>query len=179
VTVFISSGRARARTIQPMGTAGNIVAEHDQTVERFSPRIVGIVVALSLAVGGALAVAPAASGAPAKATGTKIALRHSPNGRVLAGAARKYVFVHVKANGHNAGCNTVCRSIWPMAKTSGKPRAGKGVKARRLRQTSGHQVTYFKRPLFYYAPSPQDPSIAGAQSFGGTWHLISAKGKLR
>jgi predicted lipoprotein with Yx(FWY)xxD motif len=162
-----------------MGTAGHIVADRGRTVETFSARIIGIGVALSLAVGGALAVAPTASGAPTKATGTKIALRHSPHGKVLDGAARKYVYVHVKANGHNAGCSAVCQSIWPMAKTTGKPRAGTGVSARHLRQTSAHQVTYFKRPLFYYNPSPQDPSIDGAQGFGGTWHLISAKGKLR
>jgi hypothetical protein len=162
-----------------MGTAGHIVAEHGRTVETFSHRVIGIGVALSLAVAGAVAVMPAASGASAKATGTKIGLRHSPNGKVLDGAARKYVYVHVKANGHNAGCSAVCQTIWPHAKTTGKPRAGKGVKARHLGQTSAHQVTYFTRPLFYYSPSPQDPSIDGAQSFGGTWHLISAKGKLR
>jgi hypothetical protein len=155
------------------------VAEHSRQVETFSVRFAGIAVALSLALSGTFALASTASGSPAKATGTKFALRHSPNGKVLDGATRKFVYVHVAANGHNVGCNAVCQTIWPLAKSSSRPRAGKGVKAHRLGRTSAHQVTYYGHPLFYYSPSPQDPSIDGANSFGGTWRLISKKGKLR
>lgn len=176
-TVFVSSG---AQTRHPTyGNGRAIVAEPSGTLEKFSGRATGIAIALSMVVGGAVAVATTAAAAPAKATGTKIALRHSPHGKVLDGAARKYVYVHVTASGKNVGCNAVCQAIWPMAKTTGKPRAAKGVKAKRLGQTSAHQVTYHGHPLFYYSPSPQNPSIDGAHSFQGNWRLISAKGKLR
>jgi predicted lipoprotein with Yx(FWY)xxD motif len=155
------------------------VSELGRTVEQISPRVRGFGVVLALVAAGALAASAAASAAPAKASGTKIGLRSSPHGKVLDGAARKYAFVHISATGKNVGCSGVCPTIWPMVKTTGKPRAGNGVKAKRLGQTSTHQVTYHGHPLFYYAPSPQDPSIDGAHGFGGTWKLINAKGKLR
>jgi predicted lipoprotein with Yx(FWY)xxD motif len=121
----------------------------------------------------------AAAAAPAASKGTKIGLRSSPNGKVLDGMSRQYVYVHVNSSGADVGCTGACQSIWPPVTTHGKPRAGHGVKASKLGQTASHQVTYHGHVLWYYAPSPQDPSIDGASSFNGTWLLINAKGKTK
>lgn len=120
-----------------------------------------------------------ASAAPTKASGTKITLRHSTVGKVLAGDARKFLYVHVTTSGKDVACTAVCQNIWPTAMTTGKPRAGSGVKAAQLGQTSAHQVTYDGHRLYYYSFSPQSPAGDGAMSFGGTWKLVNAKGGLK
>jgi hypothetical protein len=89
------------------------------------------------------------------------------------------VYVHKAANGTDAPCTALCLSIWPKATSAGKPRAGTGVKAGKLGRTAGHQVTYAGHRLYYFMVSPTSPSGDGAVSFGGTWKLITAKGKLR
>jgi predicted lipoprotein with Yx(FWY)xxD motif len=119
-----------------------------------------------------------ASAAPAAATGTKIGLRHSSHGKVLDGASRKFVYVHLTAAGKDAACNPLCQGVWPHVSTTGKPRAGHGVKAAKLGERSG-QVTYRGHRLYYYAFSPQTTAGDGAKSFGGTWLLINAKGKTK
>lgn len=145
-----------------------------------STRRVAAATAISVGLIGAGAdLSWTASAAPAKATGTTITLRHSPAGRVLAGRARMFIYVHVSANGKDVSCTVVCRNIWPVVKTSGKPRPGKGIKAAKLGQTGSHQVTYRGHRLYYYSFSPQTIAGDGATSFGGTWKLITAKGGLK
>jgi predicted lipoprotein with Yx(FWY)xxD motif len=100
-------------------------------------------------------------------------------GKVLAGDARQFIYVHVTSSGKDVSCTAVCEGIWPMAMTTGKPRAGSGVKAAKLGQTSAHQVTYDGHRLYYYSFSPQSPAGDGAMSFGGTWKLVTAKGALK
>ena len=140
--------------------------------------VAAAVLSLALLVAGA-DLAWTASAGPAKPAGTKITLRHSAMGKVLAGQARKFVYVHVTSTGKDVTCTTVCQDVWPMVTTSGKPQAGSGVKAAKLSQTRAHQVTYHGHRLYYYAFSPQSTSGDGAMSFGGTWMLIDAKGTLK
>jgi predicted lipoprotein with Yx(FWY)xxD motif len=136
------------------------------------------IVAILATATGAVLIATTATAVPVTATGTTMSLRHSPQGKVLAGKARQYAYVHVSGS-KDVGCTTVCLTIWPRVVTKGKPRAGAGVTQRKLRQTTSHQVTYYGHPLFYYSPDPTHPSGDGATSFGGDWLLIKSNGKLR
>jgi len=139
----------------------------------------GVVAGVVTFAAGGLIAATTATAAPSVSSGTKIALRHAPSGKVLDGTGRKYVYVHVSPTKSDVGCSGLCPSIWPAVKTSGTPRAGNGVKASKLGQTASHQVTYNGHPLFYYSPAPQSPSIDGAKSFGGKWRLMNAKGNFK
>ena len=117
--------------------------------------------------------------ATAAGSGTLIKLHKTSYGKVLVGPSGKSLYI-LTADGKNVShCNTLCRYGWPPLMTNGKPRAGKGVNAAKLGQTANHQVTYYGKPVYYYA---QDSSAGqttgeGVHSFGGYWYLINAKGK--
>ena len=62
----------------------------------------------------------------------------------------------------------------------GKAEAGDGVDASTLgtltRKDDKVQVTYFGRPLYYYAADTA-PGQATGQGVGGTWWLVDVEGK--
>jgi predicted lipoprotein with Yx(FWY)xxD motif len=76
-----------------------------------------------------------------------------------------------------------CTGTWPVFKTSGRPRAGKGVRGSLLGTiTLAHgvkQVTYAGHPLYGYVgdSAPAQTDYVGTPEFGGTWYAISAAGK--
>ncbi len=74
-----------------------------------------------------------------------------------------------------------CAGIWNPVLSSGKPKAGSGVRASLLGtiKLSGgkHQVTYNKHPLYIYSVAPKGTSYVGVKQFGGTWEAVNAKGK--
>ncbi len=77
-----------------------------------------------------------------------------------------------------------CASTWPVLKTSGKPVAGRGLRASLVGTiTLGHgvkQVTYAGHPLYSYVgdTSPRQTEYVGAPQFGGTWDAMNAAGQL-
>lgn len=114
----------------------------------------------------------------AAASGTQVKLGSTSHGRVLVGPAGRTLY-DLTADGKNIShCNALCRSFWPPLMTSGKPRAGAGIVASKLGQTSAHQVTYNGRPLYYYLgdSKPGQTSGENVHSFGGAWYLVNAKG---
>ncbi|HVV77764.1 MAG TPA: hypothetical protein VHC43_17235 [Mycobacteriales bacterium] len=124
-------------------------------------------------------VAGAVAHRPAASSGTKVKLGKTAHGRVLVGPDGKSLY-DLTADGRNAShCNALCRYGWPPLMTSGKPRAGAGVNSAKLGQTANHQVTYYGKPLYYYAgdSKPGDTSGEGVHSFGGYWYLQNAKGR--
>lgn len=124
-------------------------------------------------------VATAVAHRPAAGSGTVVKLHRTSFGKVLAGPNGHSLYILTADKRNSSSCNSVCRSFWPPLKTHGKPRAGTGVNAAKLGQTSAHQVTYYGKPLYYYAQdnSAGQTSGEGVRSFGGTWYLINAKGK--
>jgi len=144
----------------------------------FGLRTAGVIAAAITMGGSVLAASTAPVGAaPGAGTGTKFTLHSSPQGKVLVGAGGKFVYVHVKGK-RDVGCTGICRVIWPVTTTSGKPRAGQGVIQSKLGR-KGNQVTYNGHRLWYYSPNPRHPTGDGANSFGGDWLLINAKGKFK
>ena len=74
-----------------------------------------------------------------------------------------------------------CLSLWPPLTVSrkAKPTAASGVDGKLgiLRRSDGRrQVTLRGKPLYRYAgdSAPGDTNGEGIQSFGGTWHAVSA-----
>jgi predicted lipoprotein with Yx(FWY)xxD motif len=129
-------------------------------------------------VGMASADVAAAHTARAAASGTLVKLRKTSYGKVLVGPNGHSLYVLTADRRNSSSCNALCRQAWPPLRTSGKPRAGTGVNATKLGQTSNHQVTYYGHPLYYYSQDSSAGQVGGegVHSFGGYWWLITAKG---
>jgi predicted lipoprotein with Yx(FWY)xxD motif len=81
-----------------------------------------------------------------------------------------------------------CSKLWPPLRTTGKPRAGRGVKSSLLglikRRDGAAQVTYAGHPLYTDAGSPSvslapdtKPGDVNGQGFLGVWFAIAPSGK--
>lgn len=123
-------------------------------------------------------VATALSQRPAAGSGTVVKLRKTSYGKVLVGPSGKSLYILTADRKYTSRCNALCRSAWPPLMTKGKPRAGTGVHQTKLGQTSKHQLTYYGKPLYYYAGDTKagQTSGEGVHSFGGYWWLITRKG---
>src|SRR5690242_11774072 len=91
-------------------------------------------------------VATAVTHRAAAGSGTLVKLRKTSYGKVLVGPNGHSLYVLTADKKNVSKCNAACRQFWPPLKTSGKPRAGTGVNATKLGQTSSHQVTYYGKP---------------------------------
>jgi predicted lipoprotein with Yx(FWY)xxD motif len=80
-----------------------------------------------------------------------------------------------------------CVKAWPPLRTTGAPRAGKGVKNSLLRMVKrpdgGVQVSYNRHPLYYfrgggsdYGPGDKKPGDVRGQNFVGVWFVVSPQG---
>jgi predicted lipoprotein with Yx(FWY)xxD motif len=79
-------------------------------------------------------------------------------------------------------CYGECAEVWPPWKADRKPRAGNGIKRRRIRMVrrrgGAKQVTYKGRPLYFYVhDSPGVILCHDVFEFGGDWLLIKRSGK--
>ncbi|MGZ4399169.1 MAG: COG4315 family predicted lipoprotein, partial [Gaiellaceae bacterium] len=68
--------------------------------------------------------------------GAVVSLRNTAVGNVLAGASGRTLYLYSPDKKNKSTCYGQCASFWPPYLTSGKPRAGKGVKASLLGQTT-------------------------------------------
>ncbi len=141
----------------------------------------------------ALAVAPAAATAlttahmrpqaHAAAGPAKISLRKTKLGMILVNARGFTIYAFSKDGKRMNRCAAIngCTSIWPMVKTSGRPRAGKGVKRSLLgtiKVGSTTQVTYAGHPLYTYTGDgfKGSTSYVGTRELGGVWMAVRASG---
>jgi len=75
-----------------------------------------------------------------------------------------------------------CTAVWPVIRTNGAPRAGRGVKRSLLatiRLSGGAtQVTYAGHPLYHYSGdvSPASTSYVGVSQFRGVWRALKPTG---
>lgn len=122
-----------------------------------------------------LVAAPAAV-----AAGTTISTRTTSLGLIVVGASQRTVYLFTKDDPGVSHCGPTCRQTWRRVKTDGAPVAGSGISQSHLGQTSKHQVTYYRHPLYYYTG---DAGVAGRtrgqgrSSFGGRWWVVSPQGK--
>lgn len=135
------------------------------------------------------AAAPTSGATPtsaASATATASATAASPTVKIDTVEGRQvlvdqegrslYVFTEDAENMSN--CYDDCAAKWPPL--WGKAEAGDGVEAGDLgtltRKDGKIQVTYFGKPLYYYA-ADTTPGQATGEGVGGVWWLVDAQGK--
>lgn len=120
------------------------------------------------------AMASGAKGRLIKAVGSEY-------GRVVADAKGEAFYLFDKEDGLKSECYGACAQAWPPVLTSGKPRAGNGVKAGLLgttkRKNGKLQVTYDGQPLYYYVDdSPGNILCQNVDEFGGLWLVVKPNG---
>jgi predicted lipoprotein with Yx(FWY)xxD motif len=102
-------------------------------------------------------------------------------GRVVADRRGEAFYLFDKEQGKRSRCYGACAAAWPPVLTKGKPRAGKGAKAKLLgttrRRNGKRQVTYKGHPLYYYVDD--EPGVILCQNvdeFGGLWLVVRPNG---
>jgi predicted lipoprotein with Yx(FWY)xxD motif len=119
----------------------------------------------------------------AKAKGVSVSLRKVKIGTVLTGPNGHTVYLFEKDKGKKSACYGKCAKVWSPLTSSGKPRAGMGLKASLLstsKRTDGTmQVTYGGHPLYYYEDDkkPGTTEGEGSKEFGAEWYVVGANGK--
>lgn len=123
--------------------------------------------------------------ARAAAAGTTIGARKTRLGVILVNSRGFTVYAFSRDRGRTDECVAIkgCASVWPPVKTSGAPRAGRGVRRSLLGTTrirGGVQVTYAGHPLYAYTGdgSPGSTSYVGVSAFGGHWPGLRTTGAL-
>jgi predicted lipoprotein with Yx(FWY)xxD motif len=120
------------------------------------------------------------------ARGATVQLRHTGLGTILvnAGGFTLYRFSLDSRNKDACAKVSECLRNWPALRTSGRPTAGRGLKASLLSSIplpgGGRQVTYAGHPLYLYAAQSErgETSYVGAEQFGGIWDAVSPSGGL-
>jgi len=112
-----------------------------------------------------------------------VQLRHTALGKILVSSSGRTLYRFTRDHGKKNSCAPVsgCSAVWPALKSSGKPKAGAGVKASLLSTTSGGQVTYAGHPLYTYVSDsgPGETDYVGVSQFGGKWLAVTASGSLK
>jgi predicted lipoprotein with Yx(FWY)xxD motif len=131
-----------------------------------------------------VAAAPAAPTATSAATGTRIVTGRSAYGRMLFNARRQAIYVFERDSRNRSRCYGECARLWPPVYTTGKPRAGSGVRASLLgtitRRNGRRQVTYAGKPLYYYVhEGPGQVLCHNVFLNGGRWWVVGPNGRHR
>jgi predicted lipoprotein with Yx(FWY)xxD motif len=139
--------------------------------------------AVLAACGGASAAGNAAaqaSGAQAKKKSALVKLRKTSLGKVLVDVRGRTLYLYTPDRKNKSTCYGGCATAWPPLLTTGKPRAGAGLKKSLLgvtmRTDGKHQVTYAGHPLYFFASDTKAGQTNG-QDVGGVWYVVSAAGK--
>lgn len=114
--------------------------------------------------------------------GKKLRIVGSSYGRVVADGRGEALYLFGRDRSKRSRCYGECARAWPPVLTRGRPRAGKGIKARLLgvtkRKNGKLQVTYRNHPLYYYvADAPGRILCQNVDEFGGLWLVVKPSGK--
>jgi predicted lipoprotein with Yx(FWY)xxD motif len=120
--------------------------------------------------------------AMAAARGTTVRLVRSQFGRILGDRRGQAFYLFDEEKSKRSECYGRCARAWPPVLTKGRPRAGRGVRARLLgttrRRDGRMQVTYRGRPLYYYVDDgPGRVLCHNVEEFGGLWLVLRANGE--
>jgi predicted lipoprotein with Yx(FWY)xxD motif len=136
-------------------------------------KTLAVVACLVVAAG---AVAAWASGpAELKIEKTKI-------GKVVANVKLHTLYMFRADKGTKSACYGKCAKFWPPLLTSGKPKAGPGIKASLLgtskRKDGKLQVTYKGHPLYTFLEdkAPAQTKGEGSKAFGAGWYALTPSG---
>jgi predicted lipoprotein with Yx(FWY)xxD motif len=152
-------------------------------------KLTAVLAALAAVTGAAVATpsvaAPSRARAHAASGPATIQLRRTPLGMILVDRRgfTVYAFSHDSRNHDTCLAMSGCASAWPPVRTSGRPRAGRGVRSSLLgtiRIAGGSQVTYDGHALYGYSgdSSPGSTGYVGVSAFHGTWSALRSNGAL-
>jgi predicted lipoprotein with Yx(FWY)xxD motif len=137
--------------------------------------------------GSAYSVGPYGSAAMASASSapgaTKVGIASSRLGRIVVDSKGRTLYAFARDKNGRSACSGTCATYWPPLLTSGKVRAGHGVKASLLGTTKRGagklQVTYNRHPLYTFKLDTKAGQTNGEElnDFGGVWAALSPAGK--
>jgi predicted lipoprotein with Yx(FWY)xxD motif len=142
-----------------------------------------------LLAGVGCAVVAAGAFAPAampeqSATRATLTARSSSYGKVIFDGRGFVLYAFTRDRGRSA-CYGACAKAWPpYFAPKGTLRVGAGLKRSLLgtvkRKNGRRQVTYAKRPLYYYVGDtrPRQILCQDVVEFGGRWLIVRPSGKL-
>jgi predicted lipoprotein with Yx(FWY)xxD motif len=113
-----------------------------------------------------------------------ITVRSSDYGRILFDSRGKALYAFTRDGRGRSRCSGACATAWPPFLVKRKPTATGGAKASlvgTVRRSDGRlQVTYGKRPLYYYVGDrkPGQVLCQNVNEFGGLWLVVRASGAL-
>lgn len=118
----------------------------------------------------------------ARRRGKRVKAVSSTYGPVVADRRGEAFYLFDKEKGKASRCYGECARAWPPVITRGRPRAGKGVKARLLgttkRRNGKLQATYAGHPLYYYVDDePGRILCQNVDEFGGLWLVVKPNGR--
>jgi predicted lipoprotein with Yx(FWY)xxD motif len=135
---------------------------------------------LTLALLAVLASAGAVGAQVAAKKGTLVSLRKTALGKVLVDARGRTLYLYTPDGRNRSTCDGACASAWPPLLTTGRPRAGRGLRSKLLGETmrrdGTRQVTYAGHPLYRFAADAKAGETTG-EGVGGIWYAVSAQGK--
>jgi predicted lipoprotein with Yx(FWY)xxD motif len=139
--------------------------------------------AVALVIGGAAAGAHPNFNAHASQAAS-IQLKKVGNlGKILTNGHGQTLYLFEKDKHGKSACYGPCAKFWPPVLTTGKPKAGSGVKAALLgttkRRDGKSQVTYNGHPLYAFLEDKKSGQAKGegTKFFGAEWYVMNAAGK--
>jgi predicted lipoprotein with Yx(FWY)xxD motif len=137
--------------------------------------------ALSLVVLLLAVAALAATGGAATQKGTLVKVSKTRLGRILVDSRGRTLYLFEKDTSRKSMCSSRCAVFWPPLLTSGKPRAGAGIKAALLGTTKraggALQVTYGGHPLYTFKLERAGQTTGeGLTDFGPPFYAVSPSG---
>jgi predicted lipoprotein with Yx(FWY)xxD motif len=139
--------------------------------------------ATAAVIGGATAGAQSTPSAHGAAQARIQLKKEGDLGKVLVNGHGQTLYLFEKDKHGKSACYGRCAAAWPPAFTTGKPKAGPGVKASLLgttkRKDGKLQVTYNGWPLYAFVEDtkPGQAKGEGSKAFGAGWYVMNAKGK--
>lgn len=113
---------------------------------------------------------------------TTLKLRSTRFGRILVDGKGRALYLFTREGSTRSRCYGQCAVAWPPFYARGKPRAGSGLDADKLRSSKRRDgrriVTYNGHPLYYYVSDtkPGQVTCHGVVEFGGTWLVVNPEG---
>ncbi|MFE9856360.1 hypothetical protein [Streptomyces sp. NPDC005780] len=117
----------------------------------------------------------------AAASGT-VTTASSPLGTILVDGDGRTLYLWEADTASESTCDGDCAKAWPPVTVTGKPLAGKGVKAALLgtttRDDGRKEITYNGHPLYRYAGDTNagDTNGQGSNGFGAAWYVLDTAG---
>jgi len=140
------------------------------------PIVLALAAALLLtSLAGVLLASRADAASPAT-----VAVRGSAYGPILFDGRGFVLYAFTRDTRNRSTCSGACAAAWPLYRSRGTLRAGKGARAGLIGRTRSGQITYAGRPLYYYVGDRRPGQILCQDvfEFGGRWLVVRGNGSL-